>query len=131
MALIEWNDTLSVGVTKFDNQHKNLIKIINDLNDAMRVGKGKDVMTNILNELINYTRFHFQSEEEAMEAANFPQLDDHKYEHGILTEQVMEFYREFNAGKKMITIQVMQFLKDWLNKHILGSDKLYTKYLNN
>jgi hemerythrin len=59
MALITWNDSLSVKVAEIDEQHKKLIAMINELNDAMRLGKGKDVLGKIVNGLVTYTTTHF------------------------------------------------------------------------
>ena len=47
MALITWNDTLSVNVEEIDQQHRTLIAMINELNEAMKLGKGKDVLGKI------------------------------------------------------------------------------------
>ena len=63
MALITWNNMLSTGVTEQDNQHKKLIDLINQLNDAMQAGKGSEVLGKVLAELVNYTVFHFGYEE--------------------------------------------------------------------
>ena len=43
MALIQWNDSLKVGVAEIDKQHQKLVDMINDLHDAMRQGQGNAV----------------------------------------------------------------------------------------
>ena len=63
MALIQWSSSLSVKVKQIDDEHQKLIKLINDLNDAMRVGKGKEALGKIINELVNYAAVHFNTEE--------------------------------------------------------------------
>jgi len=55
MALMQWNDSLSVNVGMIDKQHQKLVGMINELNDAMRQGKGKDILGKTLNELVAYT----------------------------------------------------------------------------
>jgi hemerythrin len=78
MELIQWNNNLSVGIAEIDSQHQRLIKLINDLNDAMRVGKGKDVTGKIINELTNYTLTHFTKEESYFAKYAYPETDAHK-----------------------------------------------------
>ncbi len=63
MALITWNNGLDLGVEEIDNQHRKLVAMINDLNDAMRQGRGNDVLAKILGGLINYAATHFNTEE--------------------------------------------------------------------
>ena len=50
MSLIKWNDSFSVNVVKVDQEHKKLIAMVNDLTDAMKAGKGKDVLGKILDD---------------------------------------------------------------------------------
>ena len=61
MSLIKWNDSFSVNVVKIDQEHKKLFEMVNELTDAMKAGHGKDVLGNILDRLISYTAFHFQT----------------------------------------------------------------------
>lgn len=130
MALMEWSDKLSVGVKELDEQHKKLIGMINDLHDAMKTGKAKDVTGNILAGLIDYVSTHFANEERLFRTHAYPDYMQHKAEHDRLTQKVIESKRQFDAGTLMINIDLMNFLKDWLQNHILGTDKKYGPYLN-
>ena len=62
MALIQWSDELSDGVRELDAQHQRLIQMINELNDAMLQGKGKDALSEVIAGLHQYARTHFASE---------------------------------------------------------------------
>ncbi|MBF0565357.1 MAG: bacteriohemerythrin [Nitrospirae bacterium] len=130
MPLVTWTDNLSVHIKEIDTQHQKLVKLINDLFDAVTAKKGKDVLTKVLNELVDYTRYHFTAEEKLMATHNYPDLAKHKPEHEELTRKVLDFQKQFNEGKAMIDLLLMNFLKDWLVKHILGTDKKYSSYLN-
>ena len=130
MALLDWNETYSVGVTKFDDQHKRLFSLINQLNDAMKIGKSKDVLGTILKELIDYTATHFSQEEALMATHEYLQLQMHKAEHAKLVKQVLKLQEEFTAGKMMLSIEVLNFLTSWLNTHIMGTDKKYGEFFN-
>ncbi|MGQ9819971.1 MAG: bacteriohemerythrin [Candidatus Kapaibacteriales bacterium] len=128
MALIEWNDKLSVGVPEMDNQHKRLFAIINDLDDAMKQGKGKDVIGKVLSGLETYVHTHFRSEEEFMKKIGFPGLEIQKEEHKKYTDEIEKFHREFKEGKTMLSVQLMNFLRNWLLDHIGKKDKAYGEF---
>lgn len=126
VAFIEWSESLSVGIMELDDQHKRLIDLINQLNEAMKVGKGKDVMGKVLTSLVDYTKYHFGTEERLMQTHAYQSYVIHKKAHDDLTKQAMDLQKKYEAGTLMVTIEVMNFLKDWLSKHIMSTDKQYT-----
>ena len=130
MALIEWNDSLSVKIAEIDQQHQKLISMINELNDAMSHGKGKDVMARILGNLINYTSTHFRTEEKYFDQFDYPDKANHKREHTTFVNKVTDFKDGFEKGSIGLTIQVMNFLSDWLQNHIRGTDQKYSAFFN-
>jgi hemerythrin len=129
-AIFPWSDSYSVNIGVIDMQHKNLVGIVNELHQAMATGTGKERLGNILSNLIKYTQVHFKTEEHLMMSHEYPEYLHHKSEHDQLTKTVMEFQDSFQRDEVVLTIEVMDFLKDWLRKHILGSDKSYTPFLN-
>jgi len=128
MALITWSDELSVGVKKFDDQHKVLIDRLNELHDAMRTGKSNEVIGKVLDSLVEYTIHHFKSEEEAFDAFDYPAADQHKKEHKSFTDKAATLQSDFKAGKLFLSVEVMNFLIDWVQKHIQGSDAAYESF---
>lgn len=130
MALIVWNDKLSVQVRQFDDEHKQLIEMVNKLHDAMKEGKGKQVVGDVLEGLINYTKKHFAAEELVMKANSYPDYEKHKKEHNQLTMTVLDLQKGYAAGNAPLSQSVMGFLKDWLTSHIQGVDKGYGPFLN-
>lgn len=130
MALLSWNANYSVNVREIDDQHKNLVRLLNDLHDGMRVGKGKEILKPILDELVNYTVYHFNHEEKLFTSTGYPEIIKHKAEHTNLIQQVNRLKSDLESGKTVLTMEVMNFLKDWLNNHIVGSDKKYSSHLN-
>ena len=128
MALMDWNESYSVGVEHLNKQHMTLINQINLLHEAMKVGKGKETITEILDNLINYTATHFKSEEKLFSQYNFPDTEKHVVEHTTFVEEVLTFKEDFDKGRIMVTFEVMDFLKNWLIKHILGSDMEYKTF---
>ncbi len=130
MAFINWTDSLSVGVSEMDNQHKRLIAMINDLNEAMMMGKGKEALGKILSGLITYTQTHFTAEEKYFEKYNYPLAPSHRREHATFVKKVSEVKAAFDAGKLSVTVETMNFLRDWLKNHIMGTDQKYTQFFN-
>jgi hemerythrin len=130
MALIQWNEGLSVDVAEIDKQHQTLVSMINELSDAMKQGKGKDALAKILNGLISYTATHFKTEEKYFDLHKYPGTVIHKKEHAAFVQKVSDFKDGFEKGKLSVTIEVMNFLSDWLKNHIKGTDKKYSVFFN-
>ena|SRR5271157_3277584 len=130
MAMLNWSDEYSVMVKEMDEQHKKLVGMINDLHEAMKTGKGKDVMEKILKSLVDYTVTHFSSEEKLMQSNDYPGFLAQKSQHEALTKQVLDFQKKYHEGKAVVSVEIMNFLKDWLVNHITGSDKKYGPFLN-
>ena len=130
MALINWNDRLSVNVKVIDEQHKKLVDMINDLHDAMKQRKGKEILNQILTSLIEYTAIHFKQEEGYLTKFGYKDIINHKKKHVEFVQKVVNFKKDFENGKILLTIEVMDFLSEWLKEHIQGTDKEYTSFLN-
>lgn len=129
MALITWKDAYCVGVGEIDAQHKQLVGMINDLHEAMIDGRGRAAVEGTLEKLIAYTRVHFAAEERLMQTHGYPGYEEHKAKHDTMTAKVTELQQKYEAGHMAITIEVSNFLQGWLDKHILGTDMLYAKHL--
>jgi len=129
-ATFNWRDSYSVKVQAMDNQHKRLFALINELHGAMGQGHGKEVAGDILRRLIDYTVQHFYAEELLMQEHNYPGLATHRAEHQALTDKVIAFKKEFDAGRTYITPQLMTFLQQWLKNHIQTVDQRYGDFLN-
>jgi len=128
MAFINWTEELSVGVTLFDNDHKELIALANRLHDSITVGSQHGVLAPILNELVKYTIFHFGHEEGMMLQYAYPEYEKHKKEHDSLIDKVQDYNNQVAEGKTSISLSLIGFLKDWLVNHIMGSDKEYKEF---
>lgn len=129
MPFIEWTQKLSVSVPEMDDQHRRLFALTNDLHDAMRAGQGRAKLANALDQLTNYTMQHFAAEEQMLKRASYPQLGDHMVEHRRLMQQVEDLRRKLADGDPVLTMEVMDFLRRWLNDHILGTDFKYGKFV--
>jgi hemerythrin-like metal-binding protein len=128
MMAIIWKSEYSVGIEKFDNEHKKLIEIINRLNEAMSVGKSKEVMGSVITELIKYTHTHFKNEEEYQKSIGYPDYQNHLKIHKYFISKMEEFDNRFKTSNIGLGVDVMMFLRDWLIKHITVEDKKYSEF---
>ncbi len=128
MALIEWTEDFSVRVEEIDNQHKRLVDMINELHNAMVNGKGNSHVSEIISRLVDYSVYHFKTEEEYFYKFNYSDTDKHKKKHSDFVDTVGKFKSEYENNEVMLTIEIMQFLSSWLQNHILGEDMKYSDF---
>jgi hemerythrin len=127
--MFEWRNEFSVQIGSVDAQHKMLFGIANELYTAMIAGQSKMAMARILDRLVQYTKVHFAHEERLMRLHDYPDLAPHKAEHDALTAKVVKFQNDFQQGQVNMSVQLLQFLKNWLEGHIRGSDQKYSPFL--
>jgi len=125
---VQWSDDLSVGVEEIDEQHKVLVNLINEMHGAIHQRRGSEVVGEILGRLVEYTRIHFAVEESLMRILHYPEYEEHKEQHEELLRHVLELNEKVETGKTAIGFELMHFLKIWLTKHIMESDRQYTDY---
>lgn len=127
--LFTWDEKYNVNVKVIDDQHKKLVDYINELDEAIRVGEGKEVLEDLLKDLIDYTHTHFATEERLMIDYGYPRYKRHKKEHDDLTKHVLNIQNKFLENDSIaVTLHAMKFLSEWLDNHLLGTDKLYVKF---
>lgn len=127
-SILVWSDDFQTGIREVDGQHKNLVETLNQLYRAIKSDTSIQVLETILNDLVNYTDFHFKTEERLFERYAYPKTEHHRNLHDRLRGQVTDYAGDFKAGR-MIGSQLLKFLKDWLTNHILKEDKAYAPYL--
>ncbi|WP_319508714.1 bacteriohemerythrin [uncultured Methanolobus sp.] len=125
MALVTWSDKYSMQIKEIDDQHKVLVGMINELHDAMKQAKSKEVSLEIINKMAEYTKFHFSTEEKYMKRFAYPDYAEHKLEHEKFVENVLKFKDDYEKGKAGVSYDILNFLKDWLVGHIQDTDKKY------
>jgi hemerythrin len=129
MSMFEWKQDYSLDHGDIDGQHQRLFELASDLHIAMTQGHGKEALSKTLANLVAYTKAHFANEERLMQAKHYPEFPEHKAAHDALTARVIEFQKEFEAGRVGMTIELLQFLKDWLRTHIGETDRKVATFL--
>jgi len=128
-VMFEWSEDYSMKIPSIDAQHKKLVAMLNDLYAGMMSNASREAASATLEGLTEYTLTHFAYEEELFRQYGYEHSEQHEKEHRALVEAVVAFKQKFDAGEASINMELMNFLKDWLIKHILGSDKRYSRFL--
>ena len=123
--MVAWTEVYSVKVTKFDDQHKKLFRLIDDLHQEMKSGQAKAKLGGILSELVKYTKSHFAEEEQAMMAIGYPDFGSHRAEHQKFVQKMDDLSRDCKDGVAGISVELMEFLNKWLASHIMYTDRAY------
>ncbi|MFZ5929071.1 MAG: bacteriohemerythrin [Acidobacteriota bacterium] len=129
MALIEWTPALELGVEQMDRQHRQLVRILNELHQAMLAGSQPRDLMRVMEELLLYTKYHFTTEERLMAEAGYPGRKGHRREHQGLTARVEEYADQVLKGRASVSLSVLQFLKEWINGHLLGADREFAEFV--
>ena len=128
MQFFPWKDQYNLNISEIDEQHKLLVGMIDQLHTAMAEGKGKAVLGDIMQQLLDYTRFHFTTEERIMQEYGFPGFERHRQEHKALTTKVMEMMEKQQENTLGLSSNLSMFLQDWLTSHILNTDRKYSEF---
>ena len=124
-VLIPWTSSIATGVKIVDQQHKKLVGLVNQLYAAMKSGQGKSVLEGLLQDLAQYTASHFDMEERYFDQFKYAETAAHKKMHTELKGQVMDYIARLKSGQADISMDLMNFLRDWLINHIAKTDMRY------
>jgi len=121
--IIQWSDNMSIGVENIDKDHKKLIDLINQCINLEQQETAKSSIKEILDELLDYTDYHFKREELLMGQIGYPHITKHQQVHKLLIKEVKQRVNKFKQGH-MVIQDLVEFLSAWLEDHIMGMDKL-------
>ena len=131
MGMIQWDESLSVGVGLIDAQHKEWIARLHRVDAAIRARRGMEQVTSTLDFLLDYTQHHFSTEEKYMAQTGYPGLENHRARHEELKGTLgtlIEDYKEDGVTEK-ISEAVGTFLGNWLKDHIRVVDQVFAAFL--
>jgi hemerythrin len=122
MPVLEWDSSLETGNAVVDRQHKELIKMVNDLHQAIIAQKTNEVLFSTLEKLAEYTIEHFKTEEALMTSKHYPNFDRHKQRHDELAKQATQIIADYKDGKYTLSLALSSFLGNWVRHHIFQED---------
>jgi hemerythrin len=126
MPVITWTPAMSVGIETLDTDHKMLVGLINQLDDAIAKGEAEPIIASVINGLVDYTEYHFGREEAMMRACGYAGLDSHIVTHHHIIEALQHLRDAYAGGfRDGIEHRLLDFMRNWITKHILGEDMKY------
>jgi hemerythrin len=130
-VLVEWDDKYLIGIPLIDEQHKELIRLTNELYKGCLAGDGaaRAFFSEAVRGAMDYVKYHFSAEEKILENVKYPYLARHKKEHEDFVFKMVEDVKNFQEGKKFVPNNFVRFLKDWILSHIAIADTRYAKYI--
>lgn len=127
MPLFVWKNDYSVGVELLDEHHKNLFRIFNSLYENTMHSKEVEHVLPIIDELQEYTEYHFLAEEQYMRELDFRGTDDHILKHRDFVGRIRSLYSQYRSDDLEVTIELIVVLGNWLLHHVLEEDRKYSK----
>lgn len=126
--MIHWNDEYLLGISLIDEQHKKLFSIVEEGFDLLKndfyIDK-YDRIIKLIEELRDYTIFHFRSEEEYMRSINYKKYFSHIIEHQEFINKVNNLdLSKIDKNQDEYIKSILNFALQWIIDHILKTDKL-------
>lgn len=133
LNLMEWSKNYELGIHQIDSQHRQLVDILNRIHgEYVKSLKGeirpKRLVSEILDDLFDYTALHFGAEEALMRSHEYPDYDNHKASHERLLSSLTELHQRWLEGKLELEY-LLDFVVAWLTRHVMGHDQLYVPYV--
>ncbi|MCW9024301.1 MAG: bacteriohemerythrin [Gammaproteobacteria bacterium] len=126
---LQWKDEYSVGIESIDRDHKKLISLINQLQTAVDYSTDEEFEREALDAALDYTRHHFELEENMMSENGYPEYEAHKAEHQKMIDKVNTLMGSYAQNPHNTLHDAQVFLKEWLIHHINGTDQKYSGFL--
>jgi hemerythrin len=128
--LVTWSHSFSCGVKLIDDQHMELVNLVNELFHHVTGNQvqEKDYFNRVIHELVRYVRVHFATEEKIMQATRYSGYDEHKKVHESFVATVAQNIKDYQEGKRLTLSTFTKYLKDWILSHIAVMDKQYFEY---
>jgi len=128
MSFFEWDDSYTVHVRRFDDHHKALIRLLNEAHHNYQSKAGPEATRVVIDRLVDYAQYHFSAEEKWMKSVNYGELPDHIAEHDGFWRKIFDFQADLHNGRKLLSHEVLLFLRSWLTEHILTADADYGRF---
>lgn len=129
-----WKKEFELGIKSIDEQHKKLLDIGNQINELiLDYSDSHNNFTDIYNlieELKNYTVYHFDTEEELFIKYNYSDYENHKKEHDKFVDYLDSIdLNHVDENQKEFLNELLNKIVQWVFRHIITTDFLYKDYL--
>lgn len=122
---LEWEDKYSVGVQLIDEQHKKMFSTINELIEVIESTPNKEKIAGIIDQLVQYKKFHFATEERYFKEFNYEKTEEHIKKHLLFNENLAKVQEKNGDDVISLAFDLVDFLEDWLIDHLMTADQEY------
>ena len=134
MTFVTWKDSLLTGIEAIDNDHMMLFDLVEQFHEAYMTGRGPEAMEPVFEQLMAYTDYHFQREEDLFFGEGFPESENHRDSHEALKSEVQALYQRFLKGELQgeetdLGLELLAFMKNWLHFHIMEEDMMFRDFI--
>jgi len=131
---IEWQESMATGIAVIDRQHRYLVDTLKAANDRLLVNNDDILLNQVVNDLLGYAITHFETEEALMQRYDYTtacpeEAETHIAQHRGFSRQVVAFLDKLREGQKVSRTEVLNFINNWFNSHVLGTDQKLGSYL--
>jgi hemerythrin len=128
---MSWEADLSVGVREMDDDHRDLIGMLNEIYEATSAGRKDQDISELVERVVARAKAHFAHEERLLDEAGYAEADAHYKEHDRMIAKALSVQAAYRCGSPCaLSQEFFDFLRDWLLHHIRECDKLYGPSLN-
>jgi len=128
MRELNWSPAISVNVKVIDDQHKKLFEILNRAMLMKEQGMDRDEMIDVLRELVEYSDYHFRTEDNYMLDNSYPLFQNHRREHGQYLRKLRALLEAYEKAEFGLPDEISAFLEQWWLEHVSESDLRYARY---
>ncbi|NPA41688.1 MAG: hemerythrin family protein [Aquificae bacterium] len=130
MSVIEWDESLRVGVPEMDEERKTLVNMLNKIYEILKDGDREQARNYFVNEFITYLNSHLANEEKFLESIKYPDLERHKQAHDVLRREIDRLNRDFDLTNPKDFAYALSLCWGWIYSHIQKVDKKYGEFFN-
>lgn len=120
--MYKWTTDLAVNNQLIDSEHQHLFELLDRYYLGLKGDKDKMELLQLVKGLIDYAQIHFNDEEALMKRIGYPEIEQHQHLHHQFMRKVNDFYDKLQSGKLILTLEVTNFVKNWLVAHIKSED---------
>ena len=122
MALLEWKEEYATGIDDVDQEHKDLIDVINRLHELLLADDAKLTVPAFLARLIEGVSAHFALEELIMGESGYPELAAHREDHERLLDVIRDLVEAFGQAEELDSVDLAMRLEPWFSQHFATHD---------
>ena len=126
MPLLSWKQEYSVSDVELDSHHQRLFFLLNSLFEKVMSSAEVDCLRPMIDELSDYTKYHFSSEEQHMRDKGFRGIDGHIAQHREFTNSIEILKSHYNGNDMEVSQELIVVLGSWLLSHVLKDDMQYS-----